>query len=144
MIAYFDTSALIKLYVSELHRDRVLALRDTSDVLATVLITYTEVQSAFARRMREDKDGADALRLDRLSFIDDWPHWLVTPIDQSLVELAGRYAEAFALRAYDSIHLASAQTLRQRVGIDVTFACFDRRLNNAADLLGLKTPFLEA
>lgn len=144
MIAYFDTSALIKLYVSEFHRDRVLALRDTSDVLATVLITYTEVQSAFARRMRDDKGVADALRLDRHSFIDDWPQWLVMPIDQSLVALAGRYAEAFALRAYDSIHLASAQTLRQRVGIDVTFACFDRRLNNAAELLGLKTPFLEA
>lgn len=43
MIAYFDTSALVKLYVSELHRDRALELRDTSDVLATVLITYTEV-----------------------------------------------------------------------------------------------------
>lgn len=30
MIAYFDTSALVKLYVSEAHRDRVLALRDAS------------------------------------------------------------------------------------------------------------------
>jgi hypothetical protein len=29
------------------------------------------------------------------------------------------------------------------VGVDVAFGCFDGRLNNAANLLGLKTPFLE-
>jgi predicted nucleic acid-binding protein len=93
--------------------------------------------------MREDRQAADTLRLDRQDFVDDWPQWLVMAVDQPLVELAGRYAEAFALRAYDSLHLAAAQRLRQRVGVDLGFACFDRRLNNAADLLGLKTPFLE-
>ena len=51
MIAYFDTSALVKLYVSEAHRDRVLALRDASPVLATVIVNYAELPSAFARRM---------------------------------------------------------------------------------------------
>lgn len=144
MIAYFDTSALVKLYVSEAHRDRVLALRDASPVLATVIVTYAEVQSAFARRMREDRQAADTLRLDRQDFVDDWPKWLVMAVDQPLVELAGRYAEAFALRAYDSLHLAAAQILRQRVGVELAFACFDRRLNNAADLLGLKGSFLDA
>ena len=144
MIAYFDTSALVKLYVSEAHRTDLLALRDASAVLATAIVTYAEVQSAFARRMREDPARAASLELDRRAFVDDWPRWLVMPVDQAMVELAGRYAEAFAVRAYDSLPLAAAQILRQRSGLEVAFACFGRRLNGAADLLGLTTPFREA
>lgn len=144
MITYFDTSALFKLYVAETGRDETLRLRDTSDHLATVLITHTEMQVTFARRMREDPAHAPSLKLDRQAFLDDWPHWLVIPVDAPVVELAGRYAELFALRAYDSIHLAAAQLLRQQTGVETAFACFDRRLNDAADLLGLTTPFLNA
>lgn len=143
MIAYFDTSALIKLYVSEAHRPAVLELRDASEVLATSIVSHVEVHSAFARRMREDRSSAESLLLDRQAFSDDWAQWLLLPVDQPLVTLAGRYAETFALRAYDSLHLAAAQTLRQRSGLEVAFACFDRRLNDAADLLGLAAPFLK-
>lgn len=144
MITYFDTSALFKLYVAEAGREETLQLRDSSEHLATVLITHTEMQATFARRMREDPANADSLRIDRQAFLDDWPHWFVVPVEPPLVELAGRYAELFALRAYDSVHLAAAQVLRQQTGMEIAFACFDRRLNDAAGLLGLTTPFLKA
>ncbi len=38
----------------------------------------------------------------------DWQHFVVLAVDQSLVELAGEYADAFGLRAYDAVQLASA------------------------------------
>lgn len=143
MITYFDTSALFKLYVAEAGREETLRLRDSGEQLATVLITHTEMQATFARRMREDPAITDSLKLDRQAFLHDWPSWLVIPVDAPLVELAGRYAELFSLRAYDSVHLAAAQMLRQQTGMEIVFACFDRRLNDAASLLGLTTPFLK-
>lgn len=54
---------------------------------------------------------------------------------QTVVDRAGEYADAFALRGYDAVHLASARLAREGSGEAVTFACFDRRLNQAARLL---------
>jgi len=55
------------------------------------------------------------------------------------VELAGEYADSFALRGYDSIQLAAAAEAGRISGSPLTFACFDMRLNKAARLLGLQT-----
>jgi hypothetical protein len=44
-----------------------------------------------------------------------------------------------ALRGFDLIHLASALTLRERLGEDFLFACFDDRLLAAARAEGLHT-----
>jgi uncharacterized protein len=53
------------------------------------------------------------------------------------VELAGEYAEVFALRGYDSVQLACAsQTAKMTQGM-VCFASFDLRLNKAAAALGM-------
>jgi predicted nucleic acid-binding protein len=41
------------------------------------------------------------------------------------------------LRADDALHLAAAQTLARETGEAVSFACFDRRLNRAAEVLGM-------
>ena len=55
-----------------------------------------------------------------------------------MVELAGDDAEAFALRAYDSVQLAAVQTLHREVPGEVRFACFDARLSKAAQVLGIE------
>ncbi|TAN80277.1 MAG: hypothetical protein EPN14_05425 [Gallionella sp.] len=63
-------------------------------------------------------------------------------INQALVEQAGQLADGFALRAYDSVQLAAALFVQRRTQSPVTFACFDDRLNRAAALLEMQTPFL--
>jgi len=50
---------------------------------------------------------------------------------------ASELAEAFSMRAYDSVHLATAQLLNVNSDEDVLFACYDRKLNQAAGILGL-------
>ena len=53
MIAYLDTSTLVKLYVEEPESLDVKNLVSASDVLSTSLIAYAEARDAFARRFRE-------------------------------------------------------------------------------------------
>ncbi|WP_411868874.1 hypothetical protein [Vulcanococcus limneticus] len=55
-----------------------------------------------------------------------------------MVEAAGRLADAFALRGYDSVQLAAAHQLRSSIEQPFTFACFDRHLNQATQLLQLQ------
>ncbi len=67
-----------------------------------------------------------------------WPDFVIADVTQPLVEKAGMYAEAFALRGYNSVQLAAAHQLHERFALPMTFACFDRRLNQAAQLLQLE------
>ena len=61
-----------------------------------------------------------------------WPGFAIAEISQPLVEKAGVYAEAFALRGYDGVQLAATQLRHEQFAPPLTFACFDRRLNQAA------------
>ena len=59
-------------------------------------------------------------------------------VSQQLVKTAGRFADVFALRGYDSVKLAAAHELHDNAEQTVLFACYDRRLNQAAQLLQLE------
>jgi len=52
--------------------------------------------------------------------------------------LAGNLAEKYALRGFDSIHLASALKLREELSSPVTFSCFDDNLQKASKREGLE------
>jgi uncharacterized protein len=54
------------------------------------------------------------------------------------VELAGEYADVFALRGYDSVQLACASETLRFGNSEVCFASFDLLLNKAALTLGMK------
>ena len=58
----------------------------------------------------------------------------------TLVRLAAQYAEAFALRGFDAVQLASAQTVQLTVPGPLTFMAFDIRHNRTAKRLGLELP----
>ena len=49
-----------------------------------------------------------------------------------------QFADAFALRGYDSVQLAAAHELHVNAEQTVVFASYDRRLNQAAQLLQLE------
>ena len=55
------------------------------------------------------------------------------------MELAGEYADIFALRGYDSVQLASARQVQEAASEELCFACFDTRLQKAARVLGMQT-----
>lgn len=137
MILFCDTSALVKLYVHEEATDAMAQHAAASDVLAVCRIAWVEALSALARRVREQAQDAAAITVARQRLALDWPRYLVLDITQELVERAGDYAEAFALRAYDSVQLAAVHTLHQSLPGEVRFACYDSRLVKAARVLGI-------
>ena len=54
MIVYFDTSALLKRYVTEQDSDAVVQLWQQASMLATSQILYAEAIASIARRRREE------------------------------------------------------------------------------------------
>lgn len=137
MILYLDTSALVKLYVVEDGSEQIHDAASEAEALAVSRLAWIELIAAVARRGRESPDDQELLDQAKNAFAQDWPHFLVLEVNQQVLDLAGEYADAFALRAYDAVQLASAARLKDRVD-SLQFACFDRRLNQAAGVLGLE------
>ena len=131
MIVYMDTSALVKLHVSEPGSARVRMWSDQASGLVTSLVTYAEARAAFARVCRLGGIKRDSLREVVTMFDHDWSRCQVVGVDDALVRRAGGLAERHDLRGYDAIQLATALEARPRHGTFV-FACFDDRLNRAA------------
>jgi hypothetical protein len=94
--------------------------------------------AAFAQRSRIKGTNQPALAKARTGLEQAWQSFAIADVTQPLVEKAGVYAEAFALRGYDSVQLAAAHNLHEQFSLPLTFACFDRRLNQAAQLLQME------
>lgn len=137
MILYADTSALAKLYIDESGSAEVAAAAQAATTVAVCRLAWVEMMATLARRAREQPAAAAALATARQNFVNDWDALLIVEVTQPVLSLAGDYAEAFALRAYDSVQLAALQTLRQQSGEELRFACFDARLVKAAAVLGV-------
>ena len=133
MIVYLDTSSLVKLYVEEDESSKVDVLVKSSEVTATSLLAYAEARAAFARRFREKAFTTDEYNRLKEFFDKDWSRYLILSVTGDMIRLAGDLAEKHALRGFDSIHLASALTLRQELSSPIVFSCFDDNLQKASE-----------
>lgn len=133
MILYLDTSSLVKLYVEENESSKVDILVKSSEVTATSLVAYAEARAAFARRFREKAFTTDEYNRLKDFFDKDWSRYLILSVTGDMIRLAGDLAEKHALRVFDSIHLATALTLRQELSSPVVFSCFDDNLQKASE-----------
>lgn len=136
MIAYFDSSALVKLVVEEVGSDEAAAFWDGADLVVTSRVASPEVRAALAsahrarrlsdRQLRHAKDlwasFAGALRTVELT--DDVAHH------------AGDLAEEHGLSGFDAVHLASALVLADD---QTVVATWDIRLHAATASLGVMT-----
>ena len=138
MILFCDTSALLKLFVDEIGCDSMAKARSDSEAIAVCRITWAESMAAFAQRSRVKGANQAGLAQAKSLFENTWSNFVISEVTQPLVEKAGMYAEAFALRGYDSVQLAAAHNLHEQFVLPLTFACFDRRLSQAAALLQLE------
>ena len=143
MILYLETSALVKVYVTEPFREAVVSAMQEAEAVASHRLAYVEAQAAFAGALSDGKLTEGQLEAVKREFRADWENYLQVGTSQSLIQRAADLAEAFTLRAYDSVHLAAADVLHTQSGETVTFACFDRKLNRAAAVLGLSSLKLE-
>lgn len=141
MILYLDTSSLIKLYVPENGSAEVWSLLEQASLAATSVVAYPEARSGLARLRREGGLSAAELELARGQLDDDWSGYLALEVTETIRRQAGDLAETYALRGFDSLHLASFLSVTEvKLEESVRFSSFDERLNNAARLAIQQTP----
>ena len=138
MILYCDTSALMKLFVTELHSKAIQKLTSESTRMVVSQLTWAEMCAGLGlkQRTRQVDIKVAATALEQLQI--NWPRYSKLGVDEELVQEAGDLALRFGLRAYDSVQLASAQRVHKQLGSNLLFCCFDRQLNSAATALGIE------
>jgi predicted nucleic acid-binding protein len=125
---YVDSSALVKLYLSEPESEQSREFLTSDPVWVSAAHTLVEVRRALQQALREPQ-----LRRVRDTFARDWSTMDVVELDEATCSRGAEIAERTGVRTLDALHLAAAQ----RAGGDgLTFVTFDRRQAAAARSLG--------
>ncbi len=137
MIVYADTSALVKLFVTEEGSEATRDMLRQAQAMGTGLLTRAELGAALARGAQRgllsEKEALESRR--RLETV--WPTWIHLAVDEDLVCRAEVLAWEHGLRGYNAVHLAAALAWQERVGSSIVLATFDRELWEAARQAGL-------
>lgn len=138
MIAYVDTSALVKLLFQEPGSDLALRAWNAADARVASVLVYTEARAALAAARRERRltpNGATrALR--RLD--ERWVELHRVAATEPLARAGGELAQREGLRGADALHLATA--LQAARGTELLFLTWDRELAEAASRCGAAVP----
>jgi hypothetical protein len=137
-VRYWDASALAPLVVNEERTEEVRSWLAEDAMIVTWAWTRVEIASAVERRVREGRFTRPMRRqvLDRFEAL--WESW-----DEVTDVLAVR-AKAMAvlarhpLRAADAAQLGAALAIGEQMPEGLAFACLDHRLNEAAEMEGLR------
>ncbi len=138
MIQYLDTSALLKLYLDETGSPEIREATANRPSF-THVIAYAELRAGLAKAMRMKRVADSDYQTMLADLESDWQQINVVRVDAAQVRRAGMMAETYALRAYDSLHLAAAESLTVNTGAEVRFLCFDQSLKRSASALGMNT-----
>jgi predicted nucleic acid-binding protein len=127
-IAYFDSSAFVKLLVEEDGSDVAAALSDGCDAAVSSRLAYPEVLAALAAAARAHRLGADEQLQAQVMWEEYWAAIRAVELTENIAHHAGHLATAHALRGADAVHLASVLA----IGVDqAVFAVCDQRLRTA-------------
>lgn len=128
MIAYIDTSVLLKLLVDdESGGDAAERLWVDADRVVCAEIGYAEARAALAAAHRDKRLATGALRVAQQELESLWSQLDIVAVTAAVVRAAGDLAESEHLRGFDAVHLAAAE-----VGGVTVLASADTRLIAAA------------
>jgi hypothetical protein len=141
---YFDSSALVKLYIAETGTGWLqgLCAPTAGHAIYTARISGAEIVAALFRRARTGALSLSDAQTVSVQFKSDFHGgYQVVEVTEALVDRAMALAEKHGLRGYDAVQLAAAlelQTLRALLSLSsVTFISADDTLNSAAIAEGL-------
>lgn len=133
-LAYLDTSALLKLCVTEPGTDLVAAVWDGADLVVTSRLADAEVRAVLASGRRAGALDDDAARTAVAAWRRLSPGLRLVETVPAVLDEAARLVERHPLRAADAVHLASALVLRSP---DLLVLAWDEHLAAAARAEGL-------
>ena len=140
MIAYFDSSSIVKWFFDEQFADASREVKKNAKVVLTSLIAFPEVLSAFNRARKGGRCTKSEMGIVRDEFLRIWPQFQFIRVNEELIQETGKLIFKHNLMGFDAVHLASALVLKQEdADIGVFFSCFDQNLNQAARREGFLT-----
>ena len=137
MIAYLDSSALVKRYIQETGTDNVVALIDDAEAVGSVMLTQVEIASALGKAARLEWVEHSAANKAWKDFLLHWPSFTRISVTPLLAKRASQLSWEYGLRAYDAIHLAAVLNWQETLDIPIILAVFDRALWLAGQKAGL-------
>lgn len=141
-LQYFDSSALMKVYLeeegSDLARQLLLSSEQpTASVLAGIEVLANLHRCKAGGRIRP-QDFPQVLK----DFHNNWLRMLRIPMDAA-AERAFRGCQTWRLKGADTLHLATCLTLKAQEA-EVVLICADKELAHAAEREGLRVHFVPA
>lgn len=135
---FWDTSAIVPLFIAE--RETVRVVRWLRDDPAVIVWAFTRVElfSAIARRRRADPKALRALRVARVDVLEAWPRWTEVIDIHAVRRHAERLVETHPLRAADALQLGAALVASEGVASSLAFVTFDRNQALAAEREGFE------
>ena len=135
-MSYWDTSALVKLFVEEIDSGRLRALAQQDAEPSTSWLTRIECWSALARLAREGVLTPAQSAEVRQALAQFYMGMNEIEMSEPLRAQAGRLLRIHPLRAGDAIHLVAALVWAGPNPDGQGFVCLDERLGRAAALEG--------
>jgi predicted nucleic acid-binding protein len=134
--AYFDSSAVVKVYVQEDGRATVLRLLRLHEVVVSAILPV-EIRGALRRRADENAIERSRLPAALNQLAADRAQWNVLAVSAEILEGAEQVVARHAVRTLDAIHIASAKEFAERLQAHVPFVSADDRQIEAAAAIGL-------
>jgi predicted nucleic acid-binding protein len=145
---YFDTSAVVKLYVAEAGSGWIESIvnqragNDFVHAIAFVKLGIVETAAALTRRQRMgDITLAERDQLYASFMQDVGRRYLTMAVSDDLLLLAAELTQQYLLRGYDAVHVAGAISLNQQLAVAhllaPTFVSADKILCDVARAQGL-------
>jgi predicted nucleic acid-binding protein len=131
---YVETSALLR---ALLDGDERLQPAIAGEGLYTSALTLAEAARALVRVKRERRLGADQLRIAQRQLAAFERTCGVIPVDDVVLERAGKEFPVEPVRTLDGIHLATLLVLNT-AAIDVDVLSCDSRVRENAEALGFR------
>jgi len=128
----------VKRYFREPYSDDVLSRWKSATQIVTSSVAYAETMASMYRKKRETDLADTLIRKIADIFHQDWESFIRVEVNDRLNGYIDRVVERYPLRGFDTIHLASAIVIHERLPEDFVFACFDDKLARAAQPEGLE------
>jgi predicted nucleic acid-binding protein len=136
MWAYFDSSAVVKVYVQENGRASVLRLLRLHEVVVSAILPV-EIRGALRRRAEENAIESSRLPAALNQLAADREQWNVLAVSTEILGRVEEIVANYAVRTLDAIHIASAKEFAERLQTRVPFISADHRQVEAAAAVGL-------